>query len=358
MKTLETFIEEIVDGEAIRAPLFSLVYDVEIKGRRGAVRHDLSSLIYSDFDARLSRHLRATRGASLPGIHIETSFVSDIPSAADLRTGGVALNLLDALVRIGEGALRDRRSVEIRMAVGGPEAAQDWAERDEDDRSGEDPSGARGEGADADERSGAEGRGACARIGASVVFDRDMLDAIRQTRRALETVGDPALCRVTGDLNGVAAFLPDDDDAVLFEADFRNATITFPDPKGDAPIRAPLAALDAATRDDAALSGRLRLVRDVLIRARKGAVDAFRKTAEREVSEFDRSLGRRDLSGFRQEIALDLVERLTLAFGEALRGLSPHARLLAYDWAHGDPSDAQSRDSERLVSAERPIAAE
>lgn len=161
---------------------------------------------------------------------------------------------------------------------------------------------------------------------------------------------------MTGDLEGATAFLPGEDDAVLFEVDFARATISFPPLPGQegAAIRAPLLALESELRDNVVLAARIRMVRDMTLRARKRSVDGFCRLAEREVAEFDRSIRDRSLTGFRREIAMDLVDRLTLAFGEGLRGLSPHARLLAFDWAYGEPDE----DGRRRITDDRPIAAE
>lgn len=309
----DSFDDEIgASGIAARALAFRVAHEAAAGSRRLALTHEVHELIRSEFDAALARHLRAASGRLTPAVAV----VSRIENAAKAPPAHSAPpTLLDALIAIAAGAGAERGKAALVVEDGG------GVRRD-------------------------------------VETGPDALEAMRQARSALDAFGDPGLCRLSGDFRAIVAHAPDPAEPALFEADFTQGMIVFPAARGLAPARAPLAALDLAIREDPAVAAHLRRARDAVACARRHAVDEFRRRAETEIAEFDRSLAGRPLVGFRREIALELVARLKLAFGESLSGLSPHARLLAFDWTFGDPGDARGRDADRLLEGERPLAAE
>ena len=300
---MQGFIERIFTEAAIRAPLFEISHAAEIGGRAGRVRHTVSDVVYSGLNERLSRHLQATCGQALPSVEVATSF--DMEGRAPLTSTGGAPTILHALDRICESARR-----------GGAEPLATLR------------------------YDGAEGPGGEIRI------DADRAAGVAAARAIFDAIADPVFCRVTGDLSGAVMFMPGDGQEVLLEIDFERSLVIVPAGPGGAAQRAPLLAFTDREGMTAALGGRLRLLRDALLRARKRAVDSFREAAELEIAEFAASAGGRRLQGYELDLALELVETLKTAFGDTLRGLSPHARFRAFEWARA------SGDGRGIVAAE------
>ena len=303
---MQGFIERIFADSAIKAPLFEISHEAEIAGRAGRIRHMVSDVVYSGLNERLSRHLQATRGHALPGIEVATSF--EIEGRAPLASTGGAPTVLHALDRICESARRGGAAPVATLRHAGAGGV-------------------------------AEGPGVEIRI------DADRAAGVAAARAILDSIADPVFCRVAGDLSGATVFLPGDGQEVLLEIDLDRSLVIVPARAGETAQRAPLLAFADRGRVEAALGGRLRLLRDALLRARKMAVDEFREAAELEIAEFAQAAGGRRLRGHERELALELVETLRTAFGDTLRGLSPHARFRAFEWAEA----SEGRD---IVAAE------
>jgi hypothetical protein len=157
---------------------------------------------------------------------------------------------------------------------------------------------------------------------------------MRATTRLLADIADPGLCRVSATFDGVTVYLPDGS-AVFAEIDLAQGLITFPAAARDAAaesIKVPLLGFAMAERSSPALRARLRLMQDGLGEARRRAVDGFSREADLEVTRLHAAMDGRPVEGHALEVARDLLDRLVAAFGTALRGLSPHARLVALDW--------------------------
>lgn len=321
MSSTADFIKSLVEGETVKAPLFSVSYTTEIEGHRGRIKHSISNIIYSELDALLARHLYATRNLRFPMVEVYSTFTVEATDRIAARSTSQAPTIIDALATIGESATKKRDNVVFSVDFGGggdEESAHDLA------------------------------------------LTADYFETMRLTLSILSTVADSTFCRISGDLDGATVFLPGEANKVFFEVDYKAALLTMP-PMGDGypdPVRIAIYRFDEERNETPALRARLRNVRDMMLLARKEAVDSFCQIAEHEITEFDRSMERKSMSGFRHEIAMDLVGRLKMAFGDALRGLSPHARLLAFDWANSTPEDDPNSITDQTVTDEQKMAAE
>lgn len=298
--------EGLAAEAALRAPLFTLAYRAEIGGRAGLVTHEFAEIVHSGFSAALSRHLRAVGGEALPGVEAATRFEMDGRDAAPLSSVSFAPGPLHALERIVATAL-DGGVTEVELRRPGGDAAR------------------------------------VARL------TPDLLHGLAAARRLADAVGDPAYCRTEADLDGAVIHMPGGETSMV-EIDFGASTATFPAcaPLAGEALRAPLLAAigDAAESGNPALAARLRRLREIQRRARADAVETFRATAEREIAAFADGLGGRVLDGHALEIARELSAALRAAFGDDLKGLSPHARLRAFDWASPHP------ERRRIMAAE------
>ncbi|MEM1314869.1 MAG: hypothetical protein AAGI51_09970 [Pseudomonadota bacterium] len=293
------FAERLAAEAALRTPLFSLSYEGEIAGRRGRLTHDLSEIVHSGFNAALSRHLRAVRGEALPQVEAATRFEMEGREGAPLASASFAPGPLHALERIVETALGDAVAVDAEVA-----RPDDGSAR-------------------------------------AVKLTPDLLAGLRAARRLADAVADPAFCRIEADLEGAVLHMPGSD-VPMAEIDFAASTVVFAasSPGSGEALRVPLLAAigEAAERGAPALAARIRRLRDLQRRARAEAVAAFREAAEREIAAFADGLGGRPLEAHALEIAHELSRALREAFGDDLKGLSPHARLRAFDWASPEPA--------------------
>ncbi|MDC1198945.1 hypothetical protein N8071_01085 [bacterium] len=315
MNSTADFIKNIVDGETVKAPLFSISYATEIEGHRGQIKHNIFNIIYSELDALLARHLYATRNLRFPTVEVVSTFTLKGSERVAAQSTSHAPTIVDALATIGESATKGREAVTFTVDFGGGGDMESMHE---------------------------------------LALAADYFDTMRRTLHILATVADSTFCRISGDLDGATMFLPGAADKVFFEVDFKAALLTMP-PMGVSfpePVRIAVYSFERERTETPALRARLRTVRDMMLTARKDAVDSFCQIAEHEITEFDRSMDRKTLSGFRHEIAMDLVGRLKMAFGDALKGLSPHARLLAFDWANSKPEDDPNAITDQVMAAE------
>ena len=309
------FAERLAAEAALRAPLFALSYRTEIGGHPGRVRHALSEIVHSGFNAALSRHLRAVRGVALRGGEAATRCDPDRRAGPPPTSVSWAPGPLHALERIVATALGRGAAVEVEVSR---------------------------------EDGGAEdGAARVARL------TPDLLAGLRAARRLADAVGDPAFCRTAADLEGAVIQMPAlgrDEDAVLAELDFAGSLAVFPaaPPMFGQALRVPLLAAFGAEAEgaDPARAARMRRLKELQRRARAEAVEAFRAAAEREIAAFADGLGGRPLEGHALEIAHELSAALREAFGDDLKGLSPHARLRAFDWA------SQGLARRRIMAAE------
>lgn len=315
MNSNADFIKSIVDGETVKAPLFNVSYEAVIEGHRGRINHCIANIIYSELDALLARHLYATRNLRFPTVEVVSTFTVEGTERAAAQSVSQSPTIIDSLATIGESATKSREAVRFAVDFGLGEEAES---------------------------------------GHVLTLSADYFDTMRRTMRILASVADSTFCRISGDLDGATVFLPGSRKEVFFEVDFKAALLTmppiervFPDP-----LKVAVYSFDRERTEAPALRARLRAVRDMMLTARKDAVDSFCQIAEHEITEFDRSMEKKSLSGFRHEIAMDLVGRLKMAFGDALKGLSPHARLLAFDWASTTPDDDTNKITERVMAAE------
>ena len=314
MGSTADFIKGIVTDETVKAPLFSVSYTTEIEGHRGRIKHSISNIIYSELDALLARHLYATRNIRFPMVEVESTFTISGTQKAAARSTSHAPTIIDAMATIGESATKTRPSVVFTVDFGGGDGNESKQE---------------------------------------MTLAADYFDTMRQALAILSNVADSTFCRISGDLDGATVFLPGDDGRVFFEIDFKAALITMP-PMGTAfpeGLKVAVYSFERERGEAPAMRARLRTVRDMMLTARKDAVDSFCQVAEHEITEFDRSMERKPMSGFRHEIAMDLVDRLKMAFGDALKGLSPHARLLAFDWANSKPEDDPNQITDQKMMA-------
>lgn len=311
----QDFVRSIVDGETVKAPLFTVGYATEIDGYPGVVAHRISNIIYNELDAQMARHLYATQGVAFPAVHVETSFTLNDGGRQVARSESSAPSIIDALATIGESATKRRGTVEFTIDYGanhGEESQQ------------------------------------------KIALTDDRFETMRRMLAILSAVADSTFCRISGDLDGATVFLPGPTERVFFEVDFKSALMSMP-PLGEnfpEAFRIAIYSFERERADAPALRARLRAVRDMMLMARKEAVDSFCQMAEREIAEFDRSMTDKVMTGFRHEIAMDLVNRLKMAFGDALKGLSPHARLLAFDWANSNPDGETGRLEDHVMAAE------
>lgn len=307
----EFVFDRVSEDQSVAVPILTLSYIGEIGGEQGRIAHTVCEVIYSTFDNLFAAHVFATSGILLPRARVDTHFID--ANGNDRRQASARCpTLLDALIRIGEKA--------------GPEPGKSFVVTPSDlARHLRDIAGLR----------------------PSLLGGPD-LDAMRGAASLLADIADPGLCRVSATLDGATVAWPDSA-AVFCEIDFALGLVIFPAiGTGGEAIRVPLLGFEAAERTSPALRARLRMMRDAMAEARRRAVDAFARACDHEIASLHAALAGRDPGPAGREVAADLTDRLVAAFGPALRGLSPHARLIALDWL------ARSGEQRRI---ERDLAA-
>ncbi|RMH47124.1 MAG: hypothetical protein D6686_13540 [Alphaproteobacteria bacterium] len=289
-----SIFERVFEDQAVRAPVLTISHDSDIAGWRGHVCHTVSEVVYNAFDKALAAYVHATGRATLPRARVETVLLDE--QGAIRRSAAVGCrSVLDALIQIGEVAARA--------------AGRDFlVSRGDRARHLRDAAALR-----------------------PVRLDAGQFEVMAAAADLLAEIADPGLSRITATLDGVTVQPPAGGPAFC-EIDLARALVTFPAGAEGEAIRVPLAGFRVAAAEGAALRARLRRMQEALAAARQAAVDDFGAACDREVTRLQRALAGRPVEGRAAEVAGELIDRLVAAFGPDLRGLSPHARLIALDW--------------------------
>jgi hypothetical protein len=255
----------------------------------------ISSVIYASFDRELSSFLHATRGKAFPRIVVTVHEQEEGAEEAPELAAEEYFNAVPAAL----AWIADR-------ACGGGEAATLRFRT---------------------EFAGGEGGGEQRRVTAG---------DIRTLRSALDIVAemaDPSMVEITGDFDTLAVNPPADCGLRRARIDFESNMMTVPsaDSASDS-AQFSLYQLAEETRSNPIVKSYVRRIRDSVTASKRLAVEEFRFAAEDQILKFDQALGGKPLTDFRAEVANGLVARLKVGLGDELRGLSAHARAIAFDW--------------------------
>ncbi|RMF34515.1 MAG: hypothetical protein D6754_14915 [Alphaproteobacteria bacterium] len=270
-------------------------YQSGFSGRVGRVCHTVSEVIYSAFDRHFAAYTYATTGHALPRARVETVLL-DAEGAVRRQVSAGCTTVLDALIVIGQKA-QTETSTAFSISPGGRERHLQSLP---------------------DLR--------------PVLLDRGHFDIMDAAQALIGDIADPGLCRVVADFEGVSIYHPLHD-TVFCEIELASGIVTFPtEGIHEESIKLALMNFADAARDKPALRTRLRAMRDEIGQARRQAVDSFGRACDEEVVRLHGAIADRDHGSHVAAVTGELLDRLIVSFGSDLRGLSPHARVIALDW--------------------------
>lgn len=291
---ISAILDRVFHDQTAQAPVLTLSHDSNLPGWEGIVAHTVSEVIYSPFDRVFADYVYATTGQPMPRARVETVLLDGRHEILRRSVSGCP-TVLDALIQIGTRAAGG----EVRHFRMSP---------------------------------GDLGR----HLRGLTDLDPRRLDAAHFETMAvgaalIDEIADSGHCRVTATLDGASVQGPGGA-GILCEIDFGQALVTFPPREGGESMKLPLLNFAASARERPALAARLRETQEAMGQARRAAVEAFGAACDAEVTRLGAALQGRRIEGRSAEVAGELVDRLIAAFGQDMRGLSPHARLVALDW--------------------------
>lgn len=308
MTQLEELIKGPVSHDAVHVPLIEVGYEARGREAQTLCMATICKVIYSGFDKALSDYLHATQGRAFPRfvatVQEKVEGSEDAPSEVAERFFS---SIPEALAWIGERALGggDQATVTIHSDF-----------KHDGDRTG------------ARQKS---------------ITESDVY-ALKAAFKIVSELADPALVDITGDFDSLAVNPPVETRLRKIRVDFSNNIMSVP---------AVDSALDASQFSVYELSEKMqsdpivrtysRILSDLMVQGKQRAVEEFRFAAEEQILNFDNALGAQSLSGYRGEIAKDLIARLKVGLGDELRGISAHARAIAFDWADAARRDPNAR---------------
>lgn len=288
----------VVEPSLDRVPVVETRHTEPHNGREIVISHIVRQNVFTDFDAKLSRHLVATGRHGFPRVTVVTRWRTAGSDEAWRELEQVDYPTVPhALASIGQRALALVGTANLRLHH--HEVALD-------------------------------GSSAGGHLRALTHED------LRGLERALKVVadlGETEFLDISGDFDLVTVRGPD---PVLSPVaiDLAKGRVTvLPSGGNDGQtLSGALYDLDKLFGDDGSARLYLAALRHAQLAAKQDAVLAFRAAAERRILDFDAALAGRRLTGHRLETAASLIHRLKAGLGEGLSGLSEHAQLTAFDW--------------------------
>ncbi len=309
MSQLDQLIAGPVSQDSVRVPLLEIGFQARGREAKTLCVATVSKVIYAGFDRALSDFLHATQGHAFP------RFVATMHEKVDGSEDGAKQvserfysSIPEALAWIGERALD------------GEEYAQVTVHSDFKKKEGE-----------------------TATVRPRTITASDV-HALRSAFAIVSELADPAVIDITGDFESLAVNPPLESGLRKARVDFSNNIMFVPgiDGAGDG-VQFSVFELTEKMRDDQVVRTYSRIISDLVTQRKQTAVEEFRIAAEQQILNFDNALGSQQLSGYRAEIAKDLIARLKAGLGEELRGISAHARAVAFDWADAARREAGAR---------------
>lgn len=307
MREISIF-EAIVQPSVERIALIDIQYRDVTEGRPCIISHVVFRNVFTDFDAKLSRHLAATKGIGFPSISC-TVRVRDCADDASWHDGATQhfASIPHAFEGIARHALGERD--EIELFVGGVE----------------DPSSTdRGD-------------------GTTRTVTRSDIRALRASLDFCRAFGAYEFLDVSGDFDLIMV-RPLGTELNAVNMDLYRGTMAVPVSYGGMNEYFEGALFDFRhhCNENPILRNYLAAARKAVSTAKENAVMNFRSAAEERILSFDRVLAGRTLTAHRLDAAMSLVARLRVGLGDDLNGISEDARITALDWA--EAVNAGARD--------------
>lgn len=307
MTQLDQLLAGPVSQDSVRVPLIEIGF--ETKGGDAPTLNvaTVSKVIYAGFDRALSDFLHATQGRAFP------RFVATLHEKSDGADGHPKQiaerffsSIPEALAWIGERALNGEDQARVTVH--------------------------------ADFRRDGAANAARPRI----ITDSDT-HALRTAFSIVTELADPAVIDITGDFESLAINPPAESGLRKARVDFSNNIMYVPTVEGGESVQFSVFDLADKMREDPVVRTYSRILSDIATQSKQQAVEEFRWAAEEQILNFDNALGSQPMTGYRAEIAKDLVARLKAGLGDELRGISAHARAIAFDWADAARRDPNAR---------------
>ncbi len=308
MTQIDQLIAGPVSQDSVRVPLIEVGFEAPGREALTCCVATVSKVIYAGFDRALSDFLHATQGRAFPRFATTLNEKVDGSEEGPKQVAERFFNSIpEALAWIGEHALGESEQAQVKVQT-------DFAM----DR----------------EASGSRPR----MITASDVH------ALRTSFSIVSELADPAVIDITGDFESLAINPPAESGLRKARVDFSNNIMYMPGVDGESDgVQFSVFELPEKMRSEPVVRTYSRIISDLIAQRKQSAVEDFRWAAEEQIMNFDNALGSQPLSGYRGDIAKDLITRLKAGLGEELRGISAHARAIAFDWADAARRDPNAR---------------
>lgn len=312
--------KSVIEPSLERLPLLEVLHVERYEGRDFVVSHIIRRNIFTEFDAKLSRHLGALRGAGFPSISVSVRLRERNEAEGWRQARALSFpSVPHALASIGRRALGKGKAATMRLHYQG---FHDTAERGQ---------------------------------GLRRIIRPEDLEVLEAALSATRHLGESAFLDITGDFDLVMVKPANEDLApVMFDLYNRRVTIPGTETGSRDSIDTALFDFDRFVAENPAARSYLANARHGLVAAKELSVHQFRAAAEDRIIAVDKTLSGRALEFHRLDAVVGLVARLKAGLGDDLRGLSEDARITAFDWAMAieRESDAPAR---RPATPVRPV---
>ncbi len=308
MTKLDELIAGPISQDAVRVPLIEVGFEAKGREARTLCVATVSKVIYAGFDRSLSDYMHATHGKAFPRFMVVLHEKVEGSEEGARQVAERPFNSIpEALAWIGERALDGDEQTQVKVH-------SDFT----------------GENNDANTRPRT--------VTASDVH------ALKTAFSIVSQLADPAVIDITGDFESLAINPPADSGLRKARVDFSNNIMFVPGiDGGHEGVQFSVFELPEKMQEDQVVRTYSRIVADLVTQRKQHAVEEFRWAAEEQILNFDNAIGSQSLTGYRGEIAKDLIARLKAGLGDDLRGISAHARAIAFDWADAARRDPNAR---------------
>ncbi len=298
MRATEVF-RKIVEPSLERVAVIEVLHVERHEGRDFVISHLLRRNILTEFDARLSRHLAATRGDGFPHVTVSVRVRDRREEGAWQGAAPVDYpSIPHALCAIARRAVGRADSATLRLH---------YHALEEEERTAQ---------------------------GIRRVIDRDEVEILETALAHCQQLGEFAFLDITGDFD-LIMIKPPDGSMRPIVMDLFNRRLTIPPVPGvtGGQVSAPLFEFERTIKETTDARTYLAALRNAMMQHKERAVLEFRAAAEKRILDFEYALRGRPLEDFRLEAVVALVARLKAGLGESLAGLSEDAQITAFDWA-------------------------
>lgn len=297
-ESMNRVFHKIIEPSIESVPVLEVTHTERHNGREYILKQIIRRNVYTEFDAKLSRHLAATGRQGFPAFTVAVRVVESASGGKEHRLeSSFHDSVPHALYDLSERALSRAGPVDLTFRRCSPKK---------------------------------ESKTSISHT--RKITERD-IESLRTALDICREIGDTDFLDVSGDFGIIVVIPPAGFNHVIIQ--LTDGTISVPSSLNgdDAPFKWPLYSFVDHATTNAAAKSYLAMVGQAIVSEKESAILTFRSAAEQRIVDFNNVLAGRRLEGHWLEAASGLVARLKAGLGDTLNGLSEAPRGIGMDLA-------------------------